>query len=773
MGEQEVIRERISDLSATMLRICASLDLDSVLHEIVQGARAETGAGCGILGTVNDAGQVQDLVFSGFTSEEQSRLEALLDASRLFAHFRNLSTPLRLTDVRAQVRALGLSADLFRHKTFLGGPLRHKGLHVGNILLGNKDRGEQFTSDDEEFLVLFASQAAVAIANARTHRAEQRARAHLEALVESSPVGVVVLDAGTGDPVSVNREAERILAELRAPGRGVEQVLEAVTCRLGDGRELAFKELSRSQVPGGAEALHGKEIELSAPDGRSVATLLSMTPVRSDDSEVASVAVTMQDLEPLRELERQRAEFLGMVSHELRAPLTSIKGSADTLLDSWQDLDRAEMREFFRLIVEQTDHMRHLVADLLDAGRIDTGRLSISPEPSQVSGLVDRARNTFLSGGGRHTILIDLPRDVPRVMADRGRIVQVLNNLLSNAARSSPESSPIRVAARCDGAHVAVSISDAGRGVAPERLPYLFRKHADDDRPGIAGGLGLAICKGLVEAHGGRIEAESGGIGQGARFTFTVPVAEDGDDGAIESTAGEQGALRDGPVPGPILVLDDDPQTLRHVRDALSAEGHAVLVTGDHRELARIMDEEMPQLVLLDLMLPGTDGMQLMRDVPELSELPVVFISGYGRDETIAKALEAGAADYIVKPFSATELVARVGAALRRQTEPEPFVLGELVIDYPRHLVTLAGCPVELTATEYKVLRLLSINGARVTTYDALMRQVWGRRTYRNPKLVRAFVKSIRKKLGDDAIRPTYIVNVRGAGYRMARPVDL
>ena len=187
--------------------------------------------------------------------------------------------------------------------------------------------------------------------------------------------------------------------------------------------------------------------------------------------------------------------------------------------------------QFFRIIDEQADHMRGLISDLLDAGRIETGTLSVAPEPAEVAGLVDQARKTFLSGGvGRHPVRIDLPPDLPRVLADRQRIVQVLNNLFSNAARHSPESSPIRVAAVRDGVHVAVSVSDEGRGVPPDQLPHLFRKHAgvagDAGERGLGSyGLGLAICKGLVEAHGGRIWAESAGTGQGTRFTFTIPEA--------------------------------------------------------------------------------------------------------------------------------------------------------------------------------------------------------------------------------------------------------
>ena len=479
----------------------------------------------------------------------------------------------------------------------------------------------------------------------------------------------------------------------------------------------------------------------------------------------------MQDLAPLEELERLRAQFLGMVSHELRAPLAAIKGSAATLLEDATELDAAEMREFHRIIHEQAGHMRGLIGALLDAGRIEAGTLSVSPEPSEVAALVERARTTFLSGGARHAVLIDLPADLPRVMADRRRIVQVLGNLFANAARHAPEASPIRVSAARDGVHVAVSVSDEGRGIAPEQLPLLFRKHAGSEREVSDTGLGLLICKGLVEAHGGRVRAESDGAGQGSRFTFTVPAVEDARRSALPDPAARApGSPPEPREPARVLVVDDDPQTLRFVRDALTRAGYAALVTGEHEELAGIIRTENPSLVLLDLMLPGTDGITLMESVPELADLPVVFISGYGRDENIARALQAGAADYIVKPFSPTELTARVGAALRRGARPEPFRLGDLAIHYEARRVAVAGAEVDLTATEYELLRVLSLNAGRVVTYEALTRRVWSGRETGNDDLVRNFVKKLRAKLGEDAANPTWIFNMRGVGYRMATP---
>ena len=776
--EIAALRERILRLNAAILCINASLDLDTVLHEVVDSVCALTGARYGMIATVDEGGAIQELIAPSLWADERRHMADWPHGYQFFEHLRDLPGSLRLANLPAYVRSLGYSEDLSLSMTLQATPMRHRGVHVGNFFLGEKAGGQEFTGEDEEVLVLFASQAATAIANARAHRDEQRARADLEALVDTSPVGVVVFDAKSGRPVSFNREARRIVGGLRSPDAPLEQLLEVMVCRRGDGREIRLDELPLADELRNAETVRAEEIELSVPDGRSVATLVNATPIRSADGAVESVVVTLQDLAPLEELERLRAEFLGMVSHELRAPLTSIKGSAATVLNAKPELDPAEMREFFRIVDEQADHMRGLIGDLLDVGRIDTGTLSVYPEPAEVAGLVDRARNTFLSGGARHSVLIDLPPDLPRALADRRRIVQVLNNLFSNASRHAPESSPIRVTAVREGAHVAISVADEGRGVAPERLPHLFRKHtgfAGGDREGALGaaGLGLAICKGLVEAHGGRIRAASGGAGQGTEVTFTLPVAEvAGEDAAAGLARGGPPAPRDGPEQTPILVVDDDPKTLRYVRDALAGSEYTPLVTGDPEELPGLIWTERPRLVLLDLMLPGTDGIELMGRIPELADLPVIFISGYGRDETIARALEAGAADYIVKPFSPMELTARIRAALRRQADPEPYLLGDLTIHYEERRVSVAGRAVQLTATEYELLRVLSHNAGRVSTYEALLRQVWGGRHNGDSELVRTFVKKLRRKLGDAAASPAYIVNERGVGYRMARPGD-
>ena len=232
--------------------------------------------------------------------------------------------------------------------------------------------------------------------------------------------------------------------------------------------------------------------------------LVNATPIRSVDGTVESMVVTMQDLAALEELERLRAEFLSMVSHELRAPLTSIVGSTTTLLRASPRLDPAEMHEFFRIIDEQANQMHGLIADLLDQGRIETGTLSgLCRGGGGGPGLVERARSTFLRSGGTHALRIDLPDDLPRVIADPGRIIQVLNNLFSNASRHSSETSPIRVGAKRDGVHVAISVSDEGPGVPPERLPHLFRKYCDAVVGGETAGARVRSGPGDLQGTGG------------------------------------------------------------------------------------------------------------------------------------------------------------------------------------------------------------------------------------------------------------------------------
>ena len=784
--ENAALRDRLLRLSEASLRINESLDFDTVLQGVLDSARSLTGARYGVVTLLDDSGALQDFHFSGMSELEAELFQQLPEGMQLFEYLSSLPQPLRLPDLLEHIRSTDL-LDLQPPVAvgpvvpFLAAPVLHQGERVGNFFLAKIEPGAEFSQEDEETLTMFAAQAAMVVANARRHRDEQRARNDLQTLIDTSPVGVAVFDARTGAPLSFNREALRIAGELSTPDQSPAQLLEALTIRRGDGREVSLQELPLSRALSIGETIRAEEIVLQVPDGRKVAVLVNATPIRSEAGEVRSFVVTLQDLTPLEELERLRAEFLAMVSHELRTPLAAVKGSITTLLDVSAALSSAETVQFHQIIDAQTDRMRELISDLLDVARIEMGTLSISPEPTDLSVLVEDARRAFLSGGrsNRLQLYIDLAPGLPWVMADRLRIVQVLGNLLSNAARHSDESSAIRLTAVRDGFHVAVSVSDDGRGILPEHLPHLFRKFtsAPDDSRGDGAertGLGLAICKGIIEAHGGRIWAESDGPGLGARFTFTVPVAEAAVTGAASPHTAAVGSPHPEEQEKPrILAVDDDPQTLRHVRDALSRAGYVPVVTGDPQEALLMLREQQLHLVLLDLALPGTDGIELMGEIADIADVPVIFLSAYGREENVTQALDMGAVDYIVKPFSPMELAARIRAALRkREATPEPpttYELGDLAIHFPNRMVTFAGRPTRLTSIEYRLLAELAANAGRVLTYDHLLLQVWGKPSDSDVRPMRTAISSIRRKLGDNSDHPTYIFTDPRVGYWMPR----
>ena len=777
MNEKLSDRDRLSRLSEASLRINQSLDLDTVLQVVVDEARLLTGASRGGITAIGPSGQLQDFITSGLTEEEHQQFVSLEGGPALFEFLSSLPGPLRVSDFAAYTTAQGLpeiGPPLEPLGGFLCTPILLKGARVGNLYLSDKQCGEEFTQEDEETLVMFASQAALVIANARKLRDERKARVDLETLISTCPVGVVVFNAMTGAPLSFNREARRIVGDLLNPGQPPEQLLEVVSFKRADGREVSLEEFPLAQALSTGETVRTEEIVIQVPDGRSVTTLINATSIQSEEGETETVIVTLQDMTPLEELERLRAEFLGVVSHELRIPLTSIKGSVAALLKAGAPLDPAEIRQFHRIIDQQTDTMQELIGELLDVARIQSGTLHVSPEPAEVAVLVDRARNVF-QNGGRHNLDIELEPNLPLVMADRRRIVQVAGNLLYNAARNSPEWSVIRVSAAREGLYVAISVADEGGGIAADPLSILYEKAspagADGGRKTMGQGQSLSVCKGIVEAHGGRIRSESDGPGLGARFTFTLPVA---DETSVE-TYGSSLRSRKGEKQARVLVVEDDPQTLRYVRDTLAEAGYEPTVTADPEEVLVLVGEVRPSLVLLDMMLPGVDGIKLMRDILTVADVPVILLSVYDQDQVLARAFEQGASDYIVKPFSPTELVARVRAAMRRlvlryRTEPtEAYVLGDLKIDYGERRVTVAGCAVELTPTEYDLLVELSISGGRVVPHDHLLHRVWGPQKSAGVRTLRTHLARLRRKLEDEAENPTYVFAEPRVGYRMPK----
>lgn len=251
------------------------------------------------------------------------------------------------------------------------------------------------------------------------------------------------------------------------------------------------------------------------------------TLIRNDAGEPVAMEAILRDVtERVKTeayLEQLRTEFLVILAHEFRTPLTGIKGAAAIGLSSDTPPKTRETQELFKIIDEQADHLRELVSNLLDVTQIESGLLVLNREEVDTAAMLREASEAFAKSGETHKVVLELSDQLPPLNVDKRRIQQVLGNLLSNAAHVSPAAEPIFLSAWREEDDVMMQVRDHGRGIPPDKLPLLFRKFYKVDEIADKGpGLGLAICKGLIEAHGGRIWAESNGEGDGAKFVVAL-----------------------------------------------------------------------------------------------------------------------------------------------------------------------------------------------------------------------------------------------------------
>ena len=268
---------------------------------------------------------------------------------------------------------------------------------------------------------------------------------------------------------------------------------------------------------------------------------------------------------------------------------------------------------------------------------------------------------------------------------------------------------------------------------------------------------------------------EEGEAGERGGLTFTIPVvaeqngAERGPDRPQRTLDPDEGRAR-------ILAIVEDPETNRYIRNTLSGERYITHAVKGPTEAGQLIERQDPDVILLEPMLPWSDGFEELVRIGSISDAPVILVAGQEWHQQIGRAFELGAYDYIAKPFTSTELLARVEVALRREgatgwkESPASYLHEDLSILYAERKVAVAGRPVHLTATEYKLLSELSAAAGRVLTHEQILRRVWGPLYANDARIVRQYVKEVRHKLGDDAARPRYIFTEPGIGYRMAKP---
>jgi DNA-binding response OmpR family regulator/signal transduction histidine kinase len=788
-AELNQLRRKLALFANLSRRLAATLDPIALLDEVVDAGLQITDAKYGALGVFDAEGKLEQFIAHGIEEGLRQEIGDLPVGHGLLGMLQVSQEPLRLADLGAHAASVGFPPNHPPMHSFLGVPVRYEGQPLGNLYLTEKNDGGGFTDEDESMLLLLADQAAMAIHNAALHAAAEDERARLRTLVETSPVGVLIVRKGEEEVRLVNREAARLLGGPDPRMTPVEgEVLQAHErhgiYRRRDGTEYELEELPLSRALEHRERVTAEEFFVELPDGSVLPTITNATPVFDVEGNITGAIATIQGITPIEELERLRNEFLGMVSHELKTPLTAIKGSAAMALGTKRLMSADESNELFEIIDEEADRLRDLVDNLLDVTRIEAGTLSVSPEPIELGAAIDDARSTLERAAGMRAVLKPDLSKVPALKADSRRLGQVLNNLLSNAAKFSPDGSIIEILATADATVATIAVRDSGRGFPEGQAEAMFTKFMQlPDQLGKTGaghGLGLAICRGIVEAQGGRIWAESAGLDQSSTFSFTVPVASERPSSPTADVTQRASHLGHISRPGErtrVLVIDDEPQILRYVQRTVEEAGFRAIVTGDPEEALRMVESDDPDMVLIDLQLPGIDGFELLRRVRELSGVPVMFLTARSDSEVAARALRAGAGDYVTKPFAPSELVARIEASLRRrvlsdQTEVRaPYKLGGLELDFNDRRVVVDGVQVALSATEYKLPLELAMNAGRVLTHDQILHNVWGPEYSGENELVRSFIRNLRRKLGDDARNPRYILTEPQVGYRMARPL--
>ena len=368
-----------------------------------------------------------------------------------------------------------------------------------------------------------------------------------------------------------------------------------------------------------------------------------------------------------------------------------------------------------------------------------------------VDSLVARALEAV--GPGGEAIDVSLPEEPLAIRVDAAQLEHALVNLLENALKVSRRVS-IAVAPR--GGDVVFRVADDGPGISAEDREVIFEPFGRGaNANGSRGtGLGLAIARGFVEVNGGRLWLEPD-----ERPRRDVRV--------LASLGGRPG------VNGPrVLVVDDERQILRALELKLRNAGYIVDTAATARDALAQAAMRPPEAVILDLLLPDGSGSDVARELRKWSSAPILVLSAVGEEKEKIAALDAGADDYVTKPFSGDELLARLRAALRRTTPSgEPVLeIGDLRIDRERRTVTMNGELVSLTPTEWDLLRVLAENEGKLLTHPAILRAIWGPAYREESNYLHVYVSHLRRKIEPDPARPRYLLNQPGVGYRLVSP---
>lgn len=366
-------------------------------------------------------------------------------------------------------------------------------------------------------------------------------------------------------------------------------------------------------------------------------------------------------LAELTEANRLKDEFLAMLAHELRNPLAPIAAAADLL--GMVRLNEEKVRQTSDIISRQVRHMTGLVDDLLDVSRVTRGQVTLDKSQhdfkSVISSAIEQVRPLIESH--RHHLIVDMAAEPGYVVGDHNRLVQIVANLLNNAAKYTPDGGNINLRMAVHQHEIALIVDDNGIGIEPELQSRIFdlftqaERTVDRSQGGL--GIGLALVKSLVEMHGGTVSCQSPGTGQGSRFTVTMPKIDHQDTRLDQDKNSRRAAEANRKMR--LLVVDDNADAAQMLAMYLEAIGHEVMVEHSAKQALELTVNEKPDACILDIGLPGMDGNELarrIRSIPETANITLIAVTGYGQTQDRQETEAAGFDQHLVKPVDTRKL---------------------------------------------------------------------------------------------------------------------
>lgn len=600
--------------------------------------------------------------------------------------------PLILNDLQAEEQEAWLKTlSSPETASLIVSPLIANGEFRGLLVAANSRPGV-FDSNHARLFHNVLGQIATAIGNAEVYRLiseqaqemgqmlrrQQEEGTRSQAILTSIADGVVVNDT-EGRVILVNPVAERILGVSADDllGEDLRRFFSFLDTKEEQEAVAAIETLLDTQH---LEVTKTFKMRLTVGD-RIIHT--SMSPVLTQRSDFLGVVTVLRDITKEVEADRAKSEFVSTVSHELRTPMTSIKGYTELVYAGAAGPINESQRRFLGIIKNNTDRLTALINDLLDISRVETGRVRFEAKPLQIGKVVADVINA-LSGQAEtndQTLTYEVVGGLPDIMGDRDRLNQVLTNLIGNAIHYTPQGGQVEVQVYPVAGAVRVDVRDTGIGIDPQDMARIFERFYRSDNPLVqeqrGTGLGLSIVKMFIEMHGGRVWVASTPE-KGSTFTFILPVTVwSGEAKDSLSPPRPEARMRT------ILVVDDDQNIAELLQKQLDNSGYRVSILGRGSAVKPWVQEKQPDLVLLDMILPDRDGLQVLRDLkgdPVTADVPVIALTITPDD---GAAWELGVADYLTKPVETKDLLQSIEKALSWQgrvliVEDDPDTLGLL-----------------------------------------------------------------------------------------------